>query len=54
MNSSKAVPNEGYNASGSQTTSVIEFTIVGVTIVPEQGFMTVKVKLEGVASEVLP
>jgi hypothetical protein len=51
VNSTKAAPLDGYNAYKSQAVRVIGLTLEGVTVVPEHGFTTVRVKLDGVASE---
>jgi hypothetical protein len=54
VNSEKAAPVEGYYAHKSQTASVIALTLLAMTVVPEHGFMTDRVKLEGTTSEVAP
>ena len=55
MNSKKATPVVGYNASGSQTLRVMALTAVAVTIVESQepNATTFKLKLEGETREVL-
>ena len=55
MNSKKASPEVGYNASASQTLRVIALTAVAVTMVKSQepNGTTFKLKLEGATSEVL-
>jgi hypothetical protein len=54
VNSANAVPVAGYNCYMSQTARVIVVTLATVTVVPEQGLTTFKIKLEGPTSEVLP
>ena len=53
MNSEKASPVVGYNASASQTLRVIELTVVAVTTVESQepNGTTFKLKLEGETRE---
>ena len=55
MNSKKASPEVGYNASASQTLRVIALTVVAVTMVESQepNGTTFKLKLEGETREVL-
>ena len=55
MNSEKATPEVGYNASASQTLRVIALTAVAVTMVESQepSGTTFKLKLEGETREVL-
>ena len=55
MNSEKATPEVGYNASASQTLRVIALTAVAVTIVVSQepNATTFKLKLEGETREAL-
>ena len=55
MNSEKATPEVGYNASASQTLRVIALTAVAVTMVESQepNTTTFKLKLEGATREVL-
>ena len=55
MNSKKATPEVGYNASASQTLRVIALTAVAVTMVESQepNATTFKLKLEGETREVL-
>ena len=55
MNSEKAAPEVGYNASASQTLRVIALTAVAVTTVESQepNATTFKGKLEGGTSEAL-
>jgi len=47
VNSRKAAPEVGYNASALQTDRFIVVTLVLVTIVAEQGSTIVNVKLNG-------
>ena len=53
MNSEKATPEVGYNASRSQTLRVISLTVVAVTMVRSQepNVTTFKLKLEGETRE---
>ncbi len=55
VNSEKAAPEVGYNASASQTLRVISLTAVAVTMVEshEPNATTFKLKLEGETREVL-
>ena len=55
MNSKKASPKVGYNASASQTLRVIALTVVAVNMVRSQepNGTTFKLKLEGGTREVL-